>query len=298
MAAIEIRPPGGEKPGALVGFPYDRALVQRFRLAFPRARWRDAERAWFVPGTTAERRLQRWLAREVWPGLDLADERGRDAFAFEPIDSPYLEAGTDLRLKTPFSRTIVEILRTIAWAWWDEAGKVWRVPFRSYDELRRRWGEIEAAARRNEPEARQRRREAAKETEEGRQALRRAAERRRHRYPVPLGDLPPLHRPVTTPAYGTILFEAVSGEVVEPAAAEFYPQVEGGTDHVWAAWRPAEEADLAAAWPRRHPPDPSEQARGWWLPGREDYAAARRRLRSLQRAARSRNGGEVALAQS
>ena len=40
-----------ERPGALARFPYDRALVQRFREAFPRARWREAEAGWRVPGS-------------------------------------------------------------------------------------------------------------------------------------------------------------------------------------------------------------------------------------------------------
>src|ERR1700746_1890195 len=77
------------KPGAAVSFPYDRLTVERCRAAFPKARWRDDLRAWFVPGTTAERRLDRWLGRE-WSGvLAYADDRGRDAFAFEPIESRY-----------------------------------------------------------------------------------------------------------------------------------------------------------------------------------------------------------------
>ena len=51
---LEIQASGEERPGATAAFPYDRLTVERFRTAFPRARWRDDLRAWFVPGTTAE----------------------------------------------------------------------------------------------------------------------------------------------------------------------------------------------------------------------------------------------------
>jgi hypothetical protein len=68
-------------------FPYDRMTVERFRSAFPGARWRDDLRAWFVPGTTAERRLNRWFGCEMSGVVTYADDRGRDAFAFQPIES-------------------------------------------------------------------------------------------------------------------------------------------------------------------------------------------------------------------
>ena len=51
------RDAGDGAPGATAAFPYDRMTVERFREAFPRARWRDDLRAWFVPGTRAGRRL-------------------------------------------------------------------------------------------------------------------------------------------------------------------------------------------------------------------------------------------------
>jgi len=104
------------KTGATAAFPYDRLTVERFRLAFPRARWRDDLRAWFVPGTTAERRLNRWLGREMSGVLTYADERGRDSFAFQPLESRYLEITDDLRIRTPYSKTVVEELRAVPWA--------------------------------------------------------------------------------------------------------------------------------------------------------------------------------------
>jgi len=71
------------KLGATAAFRYDRMTIERFRSAFPGARWRDDLRAWFVPGTTAERRLNRWLGREMAGVLAYADDRGHDAFAFQ-----------------------------------------------------------------------------------------------------------------------------------------------------------------------------------------------------------------------
>jgi hypothetical protein len=155
--SIAAQEPVEGKTGATAAFPYDRLTVERFRSAFPGARWRDDLRAWFVPGTTAERRLNRWLGREMSGVLAYADDRGQDAFAFQPIESRYLEVADDLRIRTPYSRAVVEELRAVPWAWWDSELKAWRVPFRSWEDLQRRWPTIEAAARRNEPAVRRKR---------------------------------------------------------------------------------------------------------------------------------------------
>ena len=158
------------KPGATASFPYDRITVERFRKAFPRARWRDDLNAWFVPGITAEKRIGRWLAREFSGSFNYADERGRDAFAFDPIESVYLEAGEDMRIVTPYSRTIVAALRGVPWARWDPDSRAWRVPYRSIEDLKRHWSDIETAARRNEPGERLKRRQAKGETQSHQQA--------------------------------------------------------------------------------------------------------------------------------
>src|SRR5580698_5494925 len=196
--SISVQEPVEGKTGATAAFPYDRMTVERFRSAFPGARWRDDLRAWFVPGTTAERRLNRWLGREMSGVLAYADDRGRDAFAFQPIESRYLEVADDLRIRTPYSRTVVEELRAVPWAWWDSELKAWRVPFRSWEDLQRRWPTIEAAAQRNEPAVRRKRQQARKGTPEQQEAAARAAERRQRRYPVPDEPLPPLERVVMT----------------------------------------------------------------------------------------------------
>ncbi|CCM72268.1 hypothetical protein BN406_05986 (plasmid) [Sinorhizobium meliloti Rm41] len=96
-----------------------------------------------------------------------ADEKGRDAFEFDPIESRYLKAApASFEIRTPYSRTIVNEIREIPYAYWDADRRLWTVPYRSFDELRRRWPAIEAAAQRSEPEARKARREAIRGTEE------------------------------------------------------------------------------------------------------------------------------------
>lgn len=289
---IEVKPAEGDKAGATASFPYDRMTVERFRAAFPRARWREDLRAWFVPGSTAIRRLDRWLGRELSGVLVHADERGRDAFLFDPIESKYLEVADDLLVRTPYSKTVVDELRLVPWAGWDGDAKAWRVPFRSWQELRHHWPAIEAAAQRNEPDEKRRRQEARRGTAEHEEAKAHGNERRRHRYPVPADDLPPSDRIVMT-AYGAVLFLDVSGEVVEDdVVSHFYPTLSraGGT-LVWAIWRKPSHEELVGAWPAHWPPSELEQARGWWLPTLEELREERRKARSAERARSSRAGG-------
>lgn len=286
------REAGGGASGATAAFPYDRMTVERFRAAFPRARWRDDLGAWFVPGTTAERRLNAWSSRE-WTGiLAHADERGRDAFAFEPLASPYLEVADDLVVRTPYSRTVVAELRTVPWARWDPASKAWRVPFRSLEELRQRWPAIEDAARQAEPEERRKREASRRASPEHAERLAEAAERRRNRYPVPEDALPPLGRVLMTQV-GPAVFEAVTGEVVEAAvAARFYPSVAVGSGAlVWATRRRPTQEELIRAWPAREEAGPAETMRGWWQPTIEVLREERRRAASLERARATRRSG-------
>ena len=283
------RDAGDGAPGATAAFPYDRMTVERFREAFPRARWRDDLRAWFVPGTTAERRLRAWSSRE-WPGvLAHADQRGRDAFAFEPITSPYLEVADDLVVRTPYSRAVIAELRAVPWARWDPALKAWRVPFRSFEELRRRWPAIEGAARLAEPEARRERAESRKASPGHGDRRAEAAERRRKRYPVPEDAPPPLDRVLMTHA-GCVVFEAITGELVESLiAARVYPGVTvGPAALIWATRRRPTHDELVWAWPARRVQGPAELARGWWQPTIEVLREERRRVASLERARATR----------
>lgn len=269
----------------MAAFPYDRTTVERFRAAFPRARWRDDLTAWFVPGTTAERRLMAWSSRE-WSGvLAYADERGRDAFMFEPITSPYLEAAGDLVVRTPYSRTVIAELRMVPWARWDPASKAWHVPFRSFEDLRRRWPGIENAARHAEPDERRKRDASRKASSDHADRLAEAAERRRNRYPVPKDALPPLGRVLMTYA-GSVVFEAITGERVEPLiAARFYPDVTAGIETlIWATRRRPTHDELVRTWPARAMPGSDELTRGWWQPPIEVLREERRRAASLERA--------------
>lgn len=276
-------------PGATAAFPYDRLTVERFREAFPRARWRDDLGAWFVPGTRAEKRLTTWMNRE-WSGvLAYADERGRDAFTFEPITSPYIEVADGFVVRTPFSRTVIAELREVPWARWEPALKAWRVPFRSLEELRRRWPAIEGAARIAEPEERRKRKESLSASPNVGERRSEAAERRRKRYPVPEDALPPLDRAVMTHA-GCVVFEVITGELVElMIATRFYPDVVAGPAAlIWAAWRRPSHAELVKAWPARAPPAAADLARGWWQPTIEVLREERRRVASMERARATR----------
>jgi hypothetical protein len=295
-ATDEGRPVSNEKPGAHATFPYDRLTVERFRQAFPRARWRDDLAAWFVPGTTAEKRIGRWLARELGGTFTLADERGRDAFAFEPIESHYLEPDADLRIVTPYSRTIVAELRDVPWARWDPESKAWRVPYRSLEQLRQHWPAIEAAARRNEPEERRKRRQATKGTDIRKQSKARDRERRRRRFPVLLDALPPMGRVLMTRGCGPVVFMSVTGEVAEAGVRrEHYPDVGAQADGlVWAEWRKPTLLELVKTWPAKQAPTVDEVARGWWQPTLQEMRHERRKARSVERAQETRRDARKA----
>jgi hypothetical protein len=283
--AATIEAGGQERPGATTAFAYDRLTVEHFRAAFPRARWRDDLRAWFVPGTTAQRRLDRWLGRELPGVLAYADERGKDAFAFDPVESRYLEAADDLRVRTPYSTTVVAELREVPWAWFDRDMKAWRVPFRSWEELRRRWPAIEAAAQDSEPEERQKRRDARKGSAEHAEAVAHGREMRRHRHPVVADALPPMDRVVMT-RHGCVIFTEVTGELADDATvSRHYPGMPApGSTPVWAGWHRPTHAELVKTWPAHRPPDAAELARGWWQPTLDELRDERRKARSIERA--------------
>lgn len=144
--------------------------------------------------------------------------KGRDTFAFDPISSSYLE-GTDIRVfarlvRRPFSRSCGQSVAS-----WDDELRAWRVPFRSFEELRRRWPSIEKAAEDAEPGERKRRRDAARDTEAYKASQMRNAECRRHRYLQPVEDLPPLGRPFATAQYG-IAREAKTARLREARIAQ------------------------------------------------------------------------------
>jgi hypothetical protein len=239
--------------GMAASFPFDRMSVERFRKTFPRARWSDDRKAWFVPGKTAARRFDRWLEQESAQADVHADAKGRDDYVFEPITSEYLRVYDDrLEIVTPYSRTVVEQMRDIPFAAWDADRRVWTIPYRSYDQLRRRWTQIEEAALRNEPEARKKRRMEERGSDKEQIARARATERRRRRYPLDPDDLPPWGQPVMTSAYGVVVFLGSEGEVVDPEVLpRLYRDLPIEGTYVWGLWRPATLEELVKTWPSR-----------------------------------------------
>jgi hypothetical protein len=271
--------------GATAVFPFDRSTADRFRKAFPRSRWRDDLRAWFVPGTKAAARVSQWLEAELSAVLPYADEKGKDAFTFDPIESRYLEVGDDIRIRTPYSKSIVTELRNVPWARWDSENRVWRVPFRSWEALRRRWPAIEIAARRNEPEEVQKRRESRKGSPEHRETVAKSRERRRHRYPVSVDALPPLNRVLMT-KIGCIVFTEIQGECADDEIVDrFYADVSTKASAlVWATWRKPTHAELVETWPTHRLAKDRERdrRRGWWDASLDELRDERRRARSME----------------
>jgi hypothetical protein len=283
MVEMMSTPEPPEPEGAEAPMEFDRMTIERFRSTFPNARWSDERQAWWVPGKTAGRRIARWRALEQSRADVHADAKGRDAFAFDPIVSDYLEAQAELIVRTPYSRSVVDELRQIPFARWDDVRKAWVIPFRGYEELRRRWPEIEEAARRAEPTERRRRREEAKGTDAWHAAQGRTAERRKRRFPVPVDDMPPSDRPVSTSEYGVICFLETSGELVESEALSLYPSADKSRDLVWARWRPATLEELIHVWAAKSGPSASEIARGWWLPTKPELVDERKAAKSRSR---------------
>ncbi len=213
---------------------------------------------------------------------------------------PYLTVADDLKVRTPYSRTVVEALRQIPWAHWDPEERIWRVPFRSYEELKARWPEIEEAAQRNEPEARKRRREERKAAVPE-ETSRVQAERRRRRYPVPGDDLPPLGFPLATLQWGVVVFEEIESDLIDdPAAGEVYPQIETDMSrYVWARWRMPALPEIYRTRPVRSDGDPDLRSnRGWWWPSRDELQERARKLREIERAQRSRHPARKASAEA
>ncbi len=280
------------KPGTWIRFDYERTAVDRFRESFRRARWNPDRREWFVPGKTAGQRIARWFDQERAHHDPFGDQRGRDAFEFEPIESPYLTADDDLLVRTPYSKELVALLRSVPWSNWDDGLRAWRIPFRSYEQLRNRWPKIEAAARSAEPEERKRRRQAEQNTPKAVKARLNTRERRKRRHPVLATSIPPLDRPVATTNWGIVKFEAVKGEIVDPEVLRTsYPKLaQTGLEYIWGQWRRATFAELV----RTRPATPAQIARGrdrgWWEPTLEELRDARRQERAFERRRNDQTG--------
>lgn len=195
----------------------------------------------------------------------------------------------DLRIRTQYSPGVVAELRTVPWAWWDPELKAWRVPFRSWEELRRRWPAIETAAQQAEPAERQARSRARAATPPDPMALEQARERRRRRLPVSPNDPPPLGRVLMTNR-GAVILTEIAGEVADEAdVARFYSGISAGEGPlVWASWRRPTYAELVRAWPSRIPATLTETRRGWWAPTLDELRTERRKAGSIERAQATR----------
>ncbi|TCN31238.1 hypothetical protein EV184_10610 [Sinorhizobium americanum] len=275
------------REGEFAALPYDRTTVERFREAFPRARWNDERKSWFVPGKTAARRIERWLARESEHTDIHGDLKGRDAYDFEPIVSRYLEVSDDLRIRTPYSRSVIELLREISWTHWDEdmGGVARTLP------VLRRTAATLAHDRGGRPSKRTRRRKRRRDAEKGL----RGAKGGVAGIPLTTDDPPPLGRPVATVQDGIVTFLDFLGEVAEPAAlAQYYHQADQAVDHVWGRWRRPTFAELVATWPARKEPGPEALSRGWWQPMLAELRIARRNARSMARRQQARKPAGVA----
>ncbi|NRP21854.1 hypothetical protein LPJGGPFB_05113 [Ensifer adhaerens] len=286
MRGVFVKP-GADQPGFAVELEYDRGTLERFRQKFPRARWRPEEKSWFVPGTTAARRVASFLEFEATRSDRFADEKGRDGFSFEPIVSPYLEASSDLIVKTPFSHGVVKLLRSLPLARWDRVERAWHLPFRSFEALKALWPSLEEEAHRAEPGERRRRREVERGTNKAMLARKRASELARRRHPLLAAALPALGRPVDTATWGMVSFEKVTGEVVGTDVLEsLYPdlyRLAGAGHYVWGKWRRPSLAELVREWPARDPPTIQQMRRGWWRPLRPELTEARRKARARER---------------
>ena len=82
------------RPRKRCSSPSTEMTVARFRDVFPNAGWSDAQQAWTVPGKTARKRTDRWLASKADRRTPYEGERGRDAYQFEPILRPICRSTT------------------------------------------------------------------------------------------------------------------------------------------------------------------------------------------------------------
>lgn len=197
--------------GVMVRFPKDRALIDNFKKAFPRARFQPAVLAWLVPGATAERRISAWVDSQSrqHAEAEASAEQAKAALADAPIHSRYVSQDhTSLVVRTRYSDAIVALMRTIPGARFERSitgsGGIWRVPFAAAErvralvpEINRLGAEADQSADQKQAERRAQwdRERAARDQE--RAAERAAREQQRSRRQLfPLSQLPPLDRPV------------------------------------------------------------------------------------------------------
>lgn len=136
-------------------------------------------------------------------------------------------------------------------------------PFPQFEELRKRWPAIEAAALRSEPEERRRRQDERKAAPDFARVRAAASEKHRRRYPVLADTLPPLDRPLLSHE-GAVTFVEITIDVVAPEIArERYPwSSEAAGDLIWALWWRPSHDECMRAWPSSNAADAAERTRG------------------------------------
>jgi len=137
--------------GVLVRFPKDPETNASFKAAFPRAKWNAHGHAWKVEGTTAARRVAKWIAaaEAAQAAAVVAEAQAKASVGRDAVASRYVarwDAGWCVR--TPYGESIVAILRSIPGAAFhrESKGGFWLVPFRSTEALADALPRIEEAA--------------------------------------------------------------------------------------------------------------------------------------------------------
>jgi len=262
--------------------PHDRMTVERFREAFPRARWSERRKAWFVPGRTAEKRISRWLAEIEAEAEAFADDKGRDAFAFDPIESRYLKAGTAaLLIRTPYpkrsspksarsvtpARTLIDVCGACLTGHTSISGTDGRLSKASPLEVSRRQERSDEKRSVELKKTRLPRRGAGSE----------AASAIRFppiRYRSCPGNFHPYRR--------YRLCRSGRGIADAETVHAFYFPPDAGRDYVWVAWRTGKLEELVTAWPAPSGSTAEERHRGWYLPTLDELRVARRDARSRE----------------
>jgi hypothetical protein len=151
-------------------------------------------------------------------------------------------------------------------------GRLWTVPYRSFQELRKRLKEIEAAVERSEPEARRVRREAIKGTAE--EAA--SKQGRGSAGGNAIRSLPMRPAPAAQSARWLGRFSATDGALADRALLDgLYFRAANGEEYGWTSWRTGTLEELVTTWPAWTLPEQRELERGWWMPTLDELRVAR-----------------------
>jgi hypothetical protein len=87
-----------------------------------------------------------------------------------------------------------------------------------------------------------------------------------------------------------VIVTDITGEIVDPSVRDsFYCGIAPAErDLIWASWRKPTVAELISTWPAQAEPSREETGRGWWVPTLQELREARRKARSIERAAETR----------